>query len=1596
MKTMMKVYTLAGPLMRPMLTLALLLVLMADAIGQVAVPYSASGTYQVPTGVSQVTVECWGGGGRGGQRSTNGAGGGGGGGAYARSTLTVSPGTYTVTVGAGSTTGGSPGGSSWFNTTATIFAEGGASVPNNNSNGAAGGAAGSCIGDVVYSGGAGSNGTVVLGGGGGGSSAGTAANGNNGANPAGATAPTGGGDGGNGRSGSQGNGSDGSVPGGGGGGALRSSFGTRTGGDGGNGFVIVAMPYTEGTCLATTGSFNSIVDNGCASNLATRISLPQSGLPTTLGTAAGNARLLSVELIVSHTYNADLEIRLISPTGQSRNLVLDRFGDGNNLGNPASCPGSALVLQDGATALNNTNTSNVTGTYAPEQTLAGFTGDPNGTWVLSICDDAVDDLGYLRYVRLNFCTVPQITSSTSNSPICAGSTLNLGVTATGTAPLTYAWTGTGTFSPGASSQNPSVTGAATGSYGITVSNVCGSTNTTVPVTVTTPPSATISYTGSPYCSTGGTASVTRTGTAGGSYSSTAGLSINSGTGAVNLGASTAGTYTVTYTIAASGGCALFQTTASITVTAAPSATISYTGSPFCSTGGTASVTLTGTAGGSYSSTAGLSINAGTGAVDLGASTAGTYTVTYTIAAAGGCALFQTTASITVTAAPSATINYTGSPYCSAFGPAAVSLTGTSGGAFSASPAGLSINAATGEVDPGASTPGTYTVNYDIAAAGGCAAFNTSTSITITGCTYYSQGNGGVNSAIWATTPVGTPIAVIWNSTSSMVIQSGDTITVNANTAINDLTTEATSRLVVNAANTLNVHGDLLTLAQFSVSAASGEVTLESTAPVSIAIIGTVAFNDLTVNATAGVTVTGGLNIFGTLQLNDGTFNASSATVQLRSDAIRTGRLGPVDPSASYTGDLTVQRYIPGGATNWRLLGTPVAGETVNDWKDDFFTAGFPGSHYPNFYSPTGSGILWPSVRKYDETVANADVNEGLVGVASTSEALGIGRGYAVWSGDNAGGTNPFIVDVTGAPTIAQTPVTLPMSWTNSGNPAADGYNLVSNPLPSPIDFASISRGSDVQDFYWIYNPANGNNATWNGTIGTNGANGVIQSSQGFWLKADGPAVATTVDESAKVAGNTGGVFGGSEQDPMPMVRLHLSSTVNTFSDETVVVFQDGTPAFESNDVAKFVFSHPQAPQIATRSSDDQDLAISMYGGFSNAITIPVLVNVAVNGTYTVTATELEGITGVSCLTIEDLQTGAITPLTEGASYSFVVLANDDENEPRLLLHATGPVQRTVEAVSCNGAADGSATVTLPGGNDQTVTWMTAFGQVIAQQTMSNGSATLTGLEAGNYSVSVAVQQGCPAIVGDFTLTQPFALEVHPTVQDASCPDANDGSVMLEVLGGTAPHAATWSNGSTGGSINAAPGTYTVLVTDANGCSVESTVVVGNAPAPVTDIVVDQPVVLLGTPILFGTTANDLDAIFWDLGDGTTSTEPVFEHTYTVPGTYIVTQTLTLGACTATATIEVEVELTTGTASGEGVEGIRAWATPEGFVVDIAHFGEPVVIELRDAAGRLHATQRAAGVPSRIIVPHSDLATGIWMITAREGDKATTFRLPLIR
>ena len=91
---------------------------------------------------------------------------------------------------------------------------------------------------------------------------------------------------------------------------------------------------------------------------------------------------------------------------------------------------------------------------------------------------------------------------------------------------------------------------------------------------------------------------------------------------------------MTYTIAPAGGCSQVTATASVTITLAPTADISYPGAPFCNSVATSQpVTRTGTGnytGGTYTSTIGLIIDATTGAITPGTSTPGSYTITYHI------------------------------------------------------------------------------------------------------------------------------------------------------------------------------------------------------------------------------------------------------------------------------------------------------------------------------------------------------------------------------------------------------------------------------------------------------------------------------------------------------------------------------------------------------------------------------------------------------------------------------------------------------------------------------------------------------------------------------------------------------------------------------------------------------------------------------------------------------------------------------------------------------------------------------------------------------------------------------------------------------
>ncbi len=129
-------------------------------------------------------------------------------------------------------------------------------------------------------------------------------------------------------------------------------------------------------------------------------------------------------------------------------------------------------------------------------------------------------------------------------------------------------------------------------------------------------------------------------------------------------------------------------------------------------------------------------------------------------------------------------------------------------------------------------------------------------------------------------------------------------------------------------------------------------------------------------------------------------------------------------------------------------------------------------------------------------------------------------------------------------------------------------------------------------------------------------------------------------------------------------------------------------------------------------------------------------------------------------------------------------------------------------VSCNGGTNGSVSISTTGGVPAyTYSW--SSGQ---------SSATISGLTAGNYTVTVADQHSCNTSVS-VSITQPSTIILNTTVTHVSCNGGTNGAITLTVSGGTGAYSYNWGGGvTTQNRTNLSAGTYTVTVTDGNNCS----------------------------------------------------------------------------------------------------------------------------------------------------------------------------------
>ena len=157
-------------------------------------------------------------------------------------------------------------------------------------------------------------------------------------------------------------------------------------------------------------------------------------------------------------------------------------------------------------------------------------------------------------------------------------------------------------------------------------------------------------------------------------------------------------------------------------------------------------------------------------------------------------------------------------------------------------------------------------------------------------------------------------------------------------------------------------------------------------------------------------------------------------------------------------------------------------------------------------------------------------------------------------------------------------------------------------------------------------------------------------------------------------------------------------------------------------------------------------------------------------------------------------------------------------------------------VLCNGASNGIATATVTGG---TVTYTYSWSN--GSSTVSTSNPTGAVLSAGSYTVNVTDNTGICTATATVTITQPATLaDGAPTLNSNVLCFGGDGSATAATpTGGTAPYTYAWNGGATSTNATNASltaGTYTVNVTDANGCIVNSagTVTLTQPATPLAD------------------------------------------------------------------------------------------------------------------------------------------------------------------
>jgi|GEM_PF-460222 len=307
--------------------------------------------------------------------------------------------------------------------------------------------------------------------------------------------------------------------------------------------------------------------------------------------------------------------------------------------------------------------------------------------------------------------------------------------------------------------------------------------------------------------------------------------------------------------------------------------------------------------------------------------------------------------------------------------------------------------------------------------------------------------------------------------------------------------------------------------------------------------------------------------------------------------------------------------------------------------------------------------------------------------------------------------------------------------------------------------------------------------------------------------------------------------------PTPVVPMPIAFTYPSGSNTSCAGVNDGLlTALASGGAGGYTYLwtgpgsfSSTADSIAALGAGTYCLTVTDANGCQAQGCADLIAATAIDATYSATAAGCGQTNGAVDLTVQgggapytfDWAHGAMSEDLSSVSAGTYAVTITDLNGciAALSVQVEGGPALVAEAIvndaSCLAVATGAIDLTVTSGTlPYNFLWNTGA-----------GSEDLSGLAAGTYTVTVSDAAGCSwnsafTVNDGATLTVDSLVVTYSNGYNLSGHGSNDGSITVTPDGGTAPYSFAWSTGADEASVNGlAAGTYTVTITDANGCSI---------------------------------------------------------------------------------------------------------------------------------------------------------------------------------